>query len=300
MEYFVADTYKDFTYDLNKAYKNTKGNLVVDAKEKCPRCSGTGIFAARVENGHIIPHPAYNGVCLKCNGNGTIYKTIRLYTKTEYNKMQKAKEKRQVKKLAEAEKRMEEDAKRNKEKWLQNEGFNEEGITYIIKGETYSIKDELKAAGFRFNCNLLWHIDHLVEEYTDRLLPINIKDIVTFTAWGRGEYILEAIEKLKKEITIPAENPLPNGGYLEESKFSNLTVTLVKKHGFDGMYGWTNIFTFVTEDDKTLTWFTATEHDIEIGTKLLIRGSVKDRKEYKGVRTTIVTRCKLAEASVCE
>ena len=300
MEYFVADTYKDFTYDINKAYKNIKGNLVVDAKEKCPRCGGNGIFAARVENRHIVPHPAYNGVCLQCDGNGTIYKTIRLYTETEYNRMQKAKEARQAKKLAEAEKRMEEDAKRNKEKWLQSEGFNEEGITYIVKGETYSIKDELKAAGFRFNYNLLWHTNHPVEEYADRLLPVNIKDVVTFTAWGRGEYNPEAIEKLKKELAPPAENTLPDGGYLEESKFSDLLVTLVKKTGFDGMYGWTNVFTFVTEDNKTLTWFTATNHDVEAGTKLLIKGSVKDKKEYKGVRTTVVTRCKIAEAPVCE
>ena len=100
MEYFVADIYKNFSYDINKTYKNDKGNLVVDAKEKCPKCGGSGIFAARVENGHIIPHPAYNGVCLKCDGNGIIYKTIRLYTEIEYNEMQKAKEKYQAKKLA--------------------------------------------------------------------------------------------------------------------------------------------------------------------------------------------------------
>lgn len=38
----------------------------------CDRCGGSGIYACRVENGQIIPHPAYGGVCLKCGGTGKV------------------------------------------------------------------------------------------------------------------------------------------------------------------------------------------------------------------------------------
>ena len=49
-------------------------------------------------------------------------------------------------------------AKITKELWLQKNGFNEEGITYVIFGDdTYSIKDYLKAKGCKFNPTLKWH-----------------------------------------------------------------------------------------------------------------------------------------------
>ena len=70
MEYFVAESYKNFIYDITKAYKNDNGKLVVDAKRKCNRCNGSGIAISHVENGVPVPYINDNGVCYGCEGRG--------------------------------------------------------------------------------------------------------------------------------------------------------------------------------------------------------------------------------------
>lgn len=46
------------------------------------------------------------------------------------------------------------------QKWMQQNGFNNEGITYCVVGEnTFSIKELLKAQGFKFSPLLKWHND---------------------------------------------------------------------------------------------------------------------------------------------
>ena len=41
--------------------------------------------------------------------------------------------------------------------WFAKNGFNEEGTTYVVMGDSYSIKDKLKAAGFKYDPDLKWH-----------------------------------------------------------------------------------------------------------------------------------------------
>lgn len=55
---------------LIKIDKNGSKHFVGEVT--CDRCGGSGIYACRVENGQIIPHPAYGGVCLKCGGTGKV------------------------------------------------------------------------------------------------------------------------------------------------------------------------------------------------------------------------------------
>jgi Zn-finger nucleic acid-binding protein len=89
-KYYTAETYKNWER-IGKPYD--KGwKLYTKIKIPCPRCSGTGIYAIGVENGEIKPHPAYNGVCLQCGSLGYLEKEARLYTESEYNTMQKNKE----------------------------------------------------------------------------------------------------------------------------------------------------------------------------------------------------------------
>ena len=89
-KYYTAVTYKNWER-VGEPFSNDKGKLYTKVKQKCDRCTN-GIYAIGVENGHIKPHPAYNGVCLKCNGVGYIVETVRLYTEKEFNSIEKQKE----------------------------------------------------------------------------------------------------------------------------------------------------------------------------------------------------------------
>ena len=63
--------------------------------------------------------------------------------------------------------------------------------------------------------------------------------------------------------------------------------------GFDGMYGWTSVVTFEDEDENIFVWFTSKELSIAIGENVTLTGTVKEHKTYKGVKQTILTRCKI-------
>ena len=290
MEYFVADSYKGYDR-IGEPFYNESGNLVTKAKCKCDRCGGTGIYAIGVENGHIKPHPAYGGICLACGGEGHIYKTIRLYTEKEYESMQKNKVRAAEKREQEREEKIKAEFEEREAAWMVREGFNKDGYTYIVTGETFSIKDKLKEDGFRFNQVLMWHKDSIPEGYEDKVIKVHYSEVAEISAWGDGHYYSEAKDKIKK-MTSPAEE-VSTSEWIEGDKISNLPVTFVKKSYFEGRFGITNILTFKDKRDNVIIWFTSTFQDIEVGQQYSISAKIKERKEYKGEKQTIITRAKI-------
>ena len=77
--------------------------------------------------------------------------------------------------------------------------------------------------------------------------------------------------------------------------------------GFDGYYGYTYFIFFRDEEGHVFKWSSANGNyhcwcktngkdgycDYEVGKKYLIKGSIKDHSEYKGVKQTVITRCKV-------
>jgi hypothetical protein len=61
-----------------------------------------------------------------------------------------------------------------------------------------------------------------------------------------------------------------------------------------GNYGWTNIHTFQIGDD-ILVWFTAKDCSLEKGTVVDLTGTVKKHEEFRGVKTTQLSRCIIKE-----
>lgn len=289
MVYFTANTYKNWERIGKPFDKN--GKLYQIVKCECDRCTH-GIYAIGVENGQIKPHPAYNGICLKCGGTGFLTKEVRLYTEKELETMNKNAEVAKVRKDEARRKEMEENFAKKKIEWLKSHGFNEDEVTYIVKGETYSIKDELKAEGFIFDPVLLWHRSTPSAER--ETISIKAEDILEFSAWGEGHYLTEAKEKIKNLINPPSAS---NSTWLDKEpgdSFKELPVTLVRKSSFDGRYGTTYIFTFITDKEQELVWFTSTNPNIELNETFFLSGKVKEKNIYKNKLQTIVTRCKIS------
>lgn len=286
-------------YVTAKKYENAErvsspfmrdGKLYVNIKTKCDRCVN-GVYACGVENGQIKPHPAYGGVCLKCQGAGWLYGEVRLYTPEEREKMDKAnaraKEKREAQRQAEIEKSYE----KNKSEWLEKNEFNEDGDTYIITGDSYSIRNELKHAGWKFDTVLMWHKANPAG-YEDRVIKVNVNDIFTFTAWGKGVYkegAYDKIQKLLKENTEPSTSEW--FGEVGE-KLEGIPVKVIGKGGFEGRWGYTNIIKFDCDGNK-LTWFTTSAFPAEEGDEVEINATVKSHDTYNDEKVTILTRVKI-------
>ena len=292
MEYFVADKFKNYERIGEPFDKN--GKLYAKGKTICPRCGGQGIIVARVENGRPIPIPVDQGICYQCCGEKYVYDEFRLYTEKEYNQMQKAKETAAAKREEAREQKMKAECEDNKVKWLEQNNFSEDGITYIVTGDSYSIKDELKEAGWRYDTVLRWHKADPAG-YEDRVIKINFDDIFEWTAWGKGVYKVGAPDLIEKMLR--AVEPESTSEYLEGTKVKDLEVTLDRRNAFNGRYGLTYVYNFSTIEGNVCTWFTSKMLDIETGGKCLISGSIKDRQEYKGTKSTILTRCKVKEVS---
>lgn len=61
----------------------------------------------------------------------------------------------------------------------------------------------------------------------------------------------------------------------------------------DNGYGWTELLKFKTEDGDLLTWFTGTEPRLPDNCEVVLDGTVKAHKEFKGIQETQLTRVRI-------
>lgn len=264
-------------------------------KEKCDRCM-KGVFVCRVENGQPVPHPAYGGVCLKCGGRGYFIKEVRLYTEKELESMERANERTRQKKAEEREAKMKAEFAGNRIKWLDENGFNADEVTYIYAGaDSYQIKDELKDAGFHFSATLKWHKATRDEKYADNLIEVKLSDLAQWSAWGKASFNVGA-QKIVEE-KIAAAQPESTSEWIGEigDKLKDIKVQLIRKYSMDGRYGLTTLYSFQDKSGNILNWWTTTYQEIEIGQWATLKyATIKKLDEYKGVKQTVLTRAKLA------
>lgn len=177
--------------------------------------------------------------------------------------------------------------------WLEKNGFSEDGFTYSIVGEdTYSIKDWLKEQGCKYHPFLGWHYDRPLElpEGFDTVCfsfdEICIWDEKAQTAWYK-EKSKEVVERKLKEAAGPSLSEYI--GSVGERLY-HLTAIYKSTRGFIGSYGWTHIHTFQMGED-ILVWFTQKGLNFERGQTIDLTATVKKHEEFRGVKTTQLSRC---------
>lgn len=185
--------------------------------------------------------------------------------------------------------------KMTKSEWLKINGFSEDGETYLVMGNSYKIKDSLKEAGFKFSSLLRWHTDNDEYDLPDGchycILDYNNVFVwdeekgVTFMQEGAREYLEELFNP-------PRVSKSEYQGEIGE-KIAVKKVEIINVGGYAGPYGYTWIYTFRDAEDNEYSWFTTVNKALTIGMFCDITGFVKEFKEYKGVKTTVLTRCKL-------
>ena len=281
MEYYVANSYKNMKRIGEPFEKNGKLYTMVEAT--CDRCYGTGYYGwGAVINGHT----QYGGTCFKCHGAGKIQKSVRLYTEKEHAAQERARLKRE----AEKEEREREREAKAFPNWLSRNGFNEDEYTFIIYGNTYPIKDELKAQGFKFSQELKWHGPAAVEVPEDCFIEkVHWTDIYEWNGrymvlTDEGKDFLNGIFMLPEEATF--------GEYIGEvgERLRNIEVTFIRMIEFNGKYGLARVYRFDYEG-HALSWFTEVDKDLEEGDTYILSGTVKDHKLYGNERITYLNRC---------
>lgn len=285
MEYYTAKSFEGAERIGQPFEKN--GKLYTRIREKCDRCV-KGVYAVGVENGHIKPHPAYNGVCLKCNGAGWLSKEVRLYTEEEFNKMEAANERARQRKAEALKAKMEAEYEAKAAAWVERNGFNKDKITYIYAGsDSYNRKDELKQAGFIYSPILCWHKATKDTEYEENLIEVHFDEVLELSAWGEGHFKSDSKSIVEKKIA--EVQPECTSEWVGEvgDKIKDVKVQLLRKSSYDSRYGVSTVYNFQTESGDLLVWFTATIKNFEIGDWIKIKyATVKEHSEYKGQKQT--------------
>ena len=258
-KFFVADSYKDMKV-LGEPFENEKGRLYVKVKGVCPRCSGTG---------HYSYNPMDGDVCYECMGKKFITKTVRAYTEKEY-----AKYKHEV---------------------ALKLGFGEDEKAYLVYGDdTFAIKDKLKELGARFDPTLKWFFSkevELPEGY--KLCAMSFDELYNYNPQGKWAEFKEDAKAIVSRRIAELKGPSTSVYYpgAEKERIRNITAKVDSIRGFEGMYGYTSVYTF-TSGDYVFVWMTSKcDLGLAVGETVDLTGTIKKFDEYMGIRNTYLTRC---------
>lgn len=258
--------------------KTDKNGTKYYSDSSCPKCGGRGYIYGYE---HID-----GGRCFKCGGTGTgRTRIIKEYTEEYAAKLEEKRTQKRCKNAPEFNR-----------KFIENEGFNPDGQTYIVLGDTYSIKEELKARGAHFNTLLGWHFDEPVEEYPTALISIDdCYDKNSYGEYCAGFGDARAVFAAREAYTIEQNQKSSHSEHL--GQVGERLSCSVQSHkyitGWDTEYGATYLYKFYTPEGNVLTWKTSKFiEDAEVIHS--ITGTVKEHTEYKGIKETSLTRCKLS------
>lgn len=282
---YVADSYKNMEI-IGEPYLNSNGRLYVEIKGKCPQCGGSGHYGFNQIDGTV---------CYGCMGSGMVSQAVRAYSEKEYNRMKRTKKRKEEAKQAKIKDRIE-NLEEYKHETALKLGFNEFEKAYMVcGGDTYSIKEELKKAGAKFNPELKWIFTY----------PVKLPEpffTVPFTFDEIYDYIPETCKAIYKENTkeiisnkitkVVSENTTSE--YYpakEKERIRNIKAKVTSIRGFNGMYGYCYIYTFAI-DNYVFVWITSKcIEDISIDEDIFLTGTIKKFEQYMGICNTYLTRC---------
>lgn len=287
-KFFVADSYKDMEV-LGEPFENEKGRLYVKVKGVCPRCGGSG-------------HYSYNQMdgtrCYGCNGSGISIQKVRAYTEKEYTRMQAANERARAKREAEKEAKardLVENAAKYKHEVALKLGFGEDEKAYLVYGDdTFAIKDKLKELGARFDPTLKWFFSkevELPEGY--KLCAMSFDELYNYNPQSKWAEFKEDAKAIVSRRMVELKGPSTSVYYpgVEKERIRNITAKVDSIRGFEGMYGYTSVYTF-TSGDYVFVWMTSKcDMGLTVGETVDLTGTIKKFDEYMGIKNTYLTRC---------
>ena len=256
----------------------------------CPRCGGAG----------GADKWAYTGwKCYECGGSGERVdkpQIVKEYTPEYRAKLDEQARKRAEKRLAQ---RVAE-YNASLPQLIQSRGFNEDGKIYLVIGDTYPIREELREAGARWSGNLQGWIFTEPTEYPT--IEFTAEECLNFnpeggTIWWKGyDELKPVIEgKLPKEEKLVSEYVGEIGDKLDIEVTFNRAIHYERA----SFRGWgteiASIYKFLDDNGNILIWNTTASPEVEEGKRYRLTGTIAEHKEYAEDRQTVLKRCKVKE-----
>lgn len=284
--------------------------------EPCGKCQGQG----------YIQYYHYNegGICFQCNGSGVVEYEDKEYTEEHLKKLAEQRKKREERKNA---KRKAQTEELNRD-FCERNGFAPDGKAYVVLGDAYAIKDKLKALGMRYKPEIGWYSPEKVKDID--MMETSVyeaynTDNCDVLLWNspKKRYFFQGEEVVGEDVdycdtwefNVAYKVKLENAKLLPESNYlgnvgERISVEVKLKHLVDMDYniGWKsicqNLYVMEDKDGNVITWKTqgwlefrdkASGESKSVDTEypFTITGTVKEHTEYRGVKQTVLTRCKV-------
>ena len=134
--------------------------------------------------------------------------------------------------------------------------------------------------------------EHNIRLYVTGRMPIVRENGFVAYAYTLYKKIIEGLaEKAKMEEAAKNSNYV---GTVGEKITVNAEMNLVG--GYDTEFGYVRIYKFVDESGNIYIWKTSTAISLESGSNVTLKGTIKNHKEYKLEKQTVLTRCKVCAA----
>lgn len=189
---------------------------------------------------------------------------------------------------------------KTKEDWMQKNGFNEEGVTYVITGgNTFKIKDTLKEMGYKFSPLLKWHSPQQLDIDGFTCIPFTFDELYIWVPAYKNVVTFEgAMENVKEKLSAYSNTKtlLPSSSTNSEwfgeigDRIKKVPVKIIGKKDIFSRNGYVTLFTF-EYGNSVLCWFTTTTKFEQEGDEVLLSATIKDHKIYEGQKQTYITRC---------
>lgn len=241
----------------------------------CDRCGGKGGWEG---------WPGFT--CYECGGSGRSKgETIKVYTPEHEAKLAAQRQARAEK----AQKEREAKAIAERSSKLEALGFGKEEDAYVIYrvvGDTFSIKDELKALGCRFKPSVGWYAAAALDDHECQRMEE--KEVLTdniFIEWKSIDEVKPLwIENIRRFTESTSEWQGEVGGRLE----LKLHIDRVFESSYVA-WGKTS-YMYLMSDSEGNKYKWSTSKWYKEGEDIHIRATVKEHSEYKGEKQTVLTR----------
>ena len=173
-------------------------------------------------------------------------------------------------------------------------GFKEAGYITIYYGNTYENLSWFKAEPeCRYHAIFGWYTpsdEEISNEIPDgvkiaKLYWDNVKDQETTLNEDKATEVVEGLR-------YGDVNP---GNYVGEiGERYSFELKIEKALSLNGYYGPSTMHIMSDLDGNTFVWTTAAK-TLTVGETYYLKGTIKDHKEYRGVKQTVLTRCKIID-----